>query len=105
MVVVVVFFGPTWFTSCASLAVMRRLNSPVRPPIATTVNRLTVVAACACPHVRLITRRAYGFHSPQAALALVMLSCGPIELTYPTSESPVTHTHAGVCPERKVMTM
>ncbi len=28
MVVVVVFFGPTWFTSCASLAVMRRLNSP-----------------------------------------------------------------------------
>ena len=49
MVVVVVFFGPTWFTSCASLAVMRRLNSPVRPPFATTVNRLTVVAACVCP--------------------------------------------------------
>jgi len=32
VVVVVVFLGPTWFTSCASLAVMRRLNSPVRPP-------------------------------------------------------------------------
>jgi transposase len=34
-------------------------------------------------HVRLITRRAYGFHSAQAALALVMLSCGPIELRLP----------------------
>jgi transposase len=27
--------------------------------------------------VRLIVRRAFGFHSPEAALALVMLSCGP----------------------------
>jgi transposase len=34
-------------------------------------------------HVRLITRRAYGFHSAQAALALVMLSCGPIQLHLP----------------------
>lgn len=34
-------------------------------------------------HVRLITRRAYGFHSPEAALALVMLSCGPIQLKLP----------------------
>jgi transposase len=34
-------------------------------------------------HVRLITRRAYGFHSPQAALALIMLSCGPIKLQLP----------------------
>ena len=34
-------------------------------------------------HVRLIIRRAYGFHSPQAALALVMLSCGPIHLKLP----------------------
>lgn len=33
--------------------------------------------------VRLITRRAYGFHSADAALALVMLSCGPIELRLP----------------------
>jgi transposase len=33
--------------------------------------------------VRLITRRAYGFHSAQAALALVMLTCGPITLTPP----------------------
>lgn len=28
--------------------------------------------------VRLITRRAYGFHTADAALALVMLTCGPI---------------------------
>ena len=34
-------------------------------------------------HVRLITRRAYGFHSARAALALVMLSCGPIDLLLP----------------------
>lgn len=33
--------------------------------------------------VRLIIRRAYGFHSPQAALALVMLSCGPTNLNLP----------------------
>ena len=33
--------------------------------------------------VRLIIRRAYGFHSADAALALVMLSCGPITLTLP----------------------
>ncbi len=33
--------------------------------------------------VRLITRRAYGFHSAQAALALVMLTCGPITLHLP----------------------
>ncbi len=33
--------------------------------------------------VRLITRRAYGFHSADAALALVMLCCGPITLTPP----------------------
>jgi len=39
-------------------------------------------------HVRLITRRAYGFHSPKAALALVMLSCGPIQLHLPHEQSP-----------------
>ena len=33
--------------------------------------------------VRLIVRRAFGFHSAQAALALVMLSCGPIQLVLP----------------------
>jgi len=33
--------------------------------------------------VRLITHRAYGFHSAHAALALVMLTCGPITLQPP----------------------
>ena len=33
--------------------------------------------------VRLIVRRAYGFHSADAALALIHLTCGPIELTLP----------------------
>jgi hypothetical protein len=28
-------------------------------------------------------RRAYGFHSSDAALGLVMLSCGPIDLKLP----------------------
>lgn len=33
--------------------------------------------------VRLITRRAYGFHSAKAALALVMLTCRPITVSPP----------------------
>ena len=33
--------------------------------------------------VRLITRRAYGFHSAQAALALIMLTCGTVTLHLP----------------------
>lgn len=40
--------------------------------------------------VRLLIRRAYGFHSPEAALALVMLACGPVtlQLPYHTSRHP-----------------
>jgi transposase len=40
--------------------------------------------------VRLLIRRAYGFHSAEAALALVMLACGPVklELPYHTSRHP-----------------
>jgi hypothetical protein len=33
--------------------------------------------------VRNIIRSAYGFHSAEAAIALVMLACGPIELALP----------------------
>jgi transposase len=47
--------------------------------------------------VRLIVRRAFGFHSAEAALALVMLSCGPINLLLPTSghtSGPATSTPA-----------
>ena len=40
--------------------------------------------------VRLITRRAYGFHSAQAALALVYLCCGPITLRPPHELHPLT---------------
>jgi len=33
--------------------------------------------------VKLIVRRAYGFHSANAALALIRLTCGPVTLTLP----------------------
>lgn len=33
--------------------------------------------------IRTLTRRAYGFHSPEAALALIMISCGPTTLKLP----------------------
>jgi transposase len=38
--------------------------------------------------VRLIIRRARGFHTAEAALALVMLTCGPITLHLPREQSP-----------------
>ncbi len=40
--------------------------------------------------VRLIIRRAYGFHSAEAALATVMLACGPVNLQLPY-HTPATH--------------
>ncbi|MBB2997043.1 ISL3 family transposase [Paeniglutamicibacter cryotolerans] len=33
--------------------------------------------------IRTMTRRSYGFHSPEAALALIMLACGPVEVRIP----------------------
>jgi transposase len=39
--------------------------------------------------VRLIVRRGFGFHTAGAALALVMLSCGPINLHLPHQRTPV----------------
>jgi transposase len=42
--------------------------------------------------VRLIIRRAYGFHSPEAALALVQLACGPVTLALPYHTS--RHPHS-----------
>lgn len=33
--------------------------------------------------IRLIIRRAYGFHSAKAAAAMVMLCCGPVDLLLP----------------------
>ena len=41
--------------------------------------------------VRLIVRRGYGFHSADAALALIMLATGPINLKLPHEHTP---THA-----------
>jgi transposase len=38
--------------------------------------------------VRLIVRRAYGFHTADAALALVMLGAGPIDLKLPHEHQP-----------------
>ena len=38
--------------------------------------------------VKLIVRRAYGFHSARAALALIHLTCGPVTLTLPHERSP-----------------
>ncbi|MGH9260908.1 MAG: ISL3 family transposase, partial [Acidimicrobiales bacterium] len=43
--------------------------------------------------VRLLVRRAYGFHSADAALALVMLAAGPINLKLP-HEQPRDHAAA-----------
>jgi transposase len=40
--------------------------------------------------VRLIIRRAYGFHSAETALATVMLACGPANLQLPY-HTPTTH--------------
>ncbi len=37
--------------------------------------------------VKLIVRRAYGFHSAQAALALIHLTCGPVTLTLPHEQA------------------
>jgi len=42
--------------------------------------------------VRLIVRRAYGFHTADAALALVMLAAGPINLSLPHEQPPAQPT-------------
>jgi hypothetical protein len=33
--------------------------------------------------IRTMIRRSYGFHTPEAALALIMLACGPLEIKLP----------------------
>src|SRR5450755_4425689 len=48
--------------------------------------------------VKLIVRRAYGFHSAQAALALVHLTCVPITLTLP-HEHAFAYSLLRLCPE------
>jgi hypothetical protein len=48
--------------------------------------------------VKLIVRRAYGFHSANAALALVHLTCGPVTLTL-SHEQVFVCLHLRSCPE------
>src|SRR5450759_273858 len=43
--------------------------------------------------VRLIINRAYGFHSAGAALALIMITLGPINHVLPHERGPVSYTH------------
>lgn len=38
-------------------------------------------------------RRASGFHSLEAALALIMINCGPTALKLPYQTKPFTHPH------------
>jgi transposase len=33
--------------------------------------------------IRTMTRRSYGFHTPEAALASIMLACGPVRIELP----------------------
>ena len=46
--------------------------------------------------IRTMTRRSYGFHSPEAALALIMLAGGThnLQLPYPTLTHPPSITHS-----------
>jgi hypothetical protein len=60
---------------------IRKHTDGILAAIGTRINQARVEALN--NKVRLITRRAYGFHSADAALALVMLSCGPITLQPP----------------------
>src|ERR1019366_3584426 len=46
--------------------------------------------------IRTMTRRAYGSHSPEAALALIMLTCGPTTLTLPYLLTAASDDHEGV---------
>jgi transposase len=44
--------------------------------------------------VRLITRRGYGFHSPAAVAALVMLTCGRITTEWPTKSGLISYPYS-----------
>jgi transposase len=60
---------------------IRKHTQGILAAIATTINNARVEALN--NKARLITRRAYGFHSARAALALIHLTCGPITLALP----------------------
>jgi transposase len=64
---------------------IRKHTDGILAAIGTRINQARVEALN--NKVRLITRRAYGFHSARAALALVHLTCGPISLTLPHEQT------------------
>jgi transposase len=64
---------------------IRKHAEGIQAAIRTGINQARVEALN--NKARLITRRAYGFHSPAAALALIHLTCGPITLTLPHEET------------------
>ena len=66
--------------------------SSVRPSKGATTKRAPVETV-PFTALRLSIRRGYGFHSATAALALVMLACGPINLVLP-HEQPALQTAA-----------
>ena len=60
---------------------IRKFRDGILTAIRTGINNGRVEGLNA--HVRLIIARARGFHTAEAALALVMLACGPINLKLP----------------------
>jgi len=60
---------------------IRKHTAGILAAIGTGINNARVEALN--NKARLITRRAYGFHSARAALALIHLTCGPITLAVP----------------------
>jgi len=64
---------------------IRKHAQDILAAIGTGINQARVEALN--NKARLITRRAYGFHSPRAALALIHLTGGPITLTLPHQKS------------------
>ncbi|MCA1679841.1 MAG: transposase [Actinobacteria bacterium] len=64
---------------------IRKHAQGILAAISTRINNARVEALN--NKARLITRRAYGFHSASAALALIHLTCGPITLTLPHDQT------------------
>ena len=65
---------------------IRKHTAGILAAIGTRINNARVEALN--NKARLITRRAYGFHSARAALALIHLTCGPITLAIPHEKHP-----------------
>lgn len=66
---------------------IRKFRDGILTAIRTGINNGRIEGLNA--HVRLIIHRARGFHTADAALALVMLTCGPITLTLPYEKAAI----------------